>query len=158
MKLPPTGKKAADKHVKLLDSEERAEDPSGAGSSSAGPSGGGASGGGSGASGNSGNAMVRQVQGQLDGVKTVMQENVNQMLSNMDRSQALESSSSQLADSAKTFHSTARKAQRHFWWQNLKFKLALGGGGLVLLIIILAASGAFGGGGDDGDGDGDGGH
>ena len=101
--------------------------------------------------------MMRHVQSQVDGVKTVMQDNVNQMLANMDRSQALESSSSQLADSAKTFHSTARKAQRHFWWQNLKFKLALGGGGLVLLIIILAASGAFGGGGGGDGGDGDGG-
>ena len=165
MPLLPTGKKAAESNraALLLETEHRAEDlPAGRSSSAAGPSSGGAgsSSGGGGAAAGSNDAM-KHVQSQVDGVKTVMKENVNQMVANMDRSQALENSSSQLADSAKTFHSTARKAQRHFWMQNLKFKLALGGGFFLLLIIILAASGAFGGGGsgddgDDGD-DGDGG-
>ena len=98
-----------------------------------------------------GDNMLRTVQDQVDGVKAVMQDNVSQMLSNMDKSQALEGASAALADSASTFHQTARKARRHFYWQGLKFKLAVGTALVVLLLIILAASGAFSGGGDGDD-------
>ena len=83
-----------------------------------------------------------------------MQDNVNQMLSNIDKSQNLESTSQELADSAKSFHRTAVRARRHFWLQNLKFKLAVCLMFVIVLIIILAACGAFNGagGGDDSSG------
>ena len=105
-----------------------------------------------------GDDRMRVVQEQVDGVKGVMQQNVNQMLENMDRTQHLETTTQELASTAKSFHKTAVKARRHFWLQNLKFKAAVGGALLIGLIIILAASGAFNGsGGDDGDGGGGGG-
>ena len=100
-----------------------------------------------------GDDKMSVVMEQVNGVKSVMQQNVNQMLDNMDKTQHLETTTQELADTAKSFHRTAVKARRHFWLQNLKFKVAVGAGLLVGLIIILAASGAFnGGGGDDGDG------
>ena len=39
------------------------------------------------------------------------------MLQNMDKTEHLESTTQDLADAAKTFHKTAVKARRHFWWQ-----------------------------------------
>ena len=44
-----------------------------------------------------GNDRMRVVQEQVDGVKGVMQQNVNQMLENMDRTQHLETTTQELA-------------------------------------------------------------
>ena len=102
-----------------------------------------------------GDDRMRVVQEQVDGVKSVMQQNVNQMVNNMDKTQHLETTTQELvrltrtrapnpnpnrirtqtrpltrtltkADTAKSFHKTAVKARRHFWLQNLKFKAAVG--------------------------------
>ena len=121
---------------------------------------------------------VRAVQEQVESVKGVMQQNVNQMLTGRSISRRRRKSwratpdpnsntltltspnpnrnpNPKQADTAKSFHRTAVKARRHFWLQNLKFKAAVCGALLIVLIIILAASGAFNGSaGDDGDGGG----
>ena len=72
-----------------------------------------------------------------------MQDNIGQMLSNIERSQTLKSTTEGLAQTATQFNRAAQSTRKHFWWQNFKVKLALGGGCLLLLIIILASSGAF---------------
>ena len=111
--------------------------------------GGSTSGGGAAGGSGEGTSRVDAVQQQIDGVKTVMQDNIGQMLSNIERSQTLESTTEGLAQTATQFNRAARSTRKHFWWQNFKVKLALGGGCLLLLIIILASSGAFSGGGGD---------
>jgi len=95
--------------------------------------------------------MLAEVQAQVDGVRAVMQENVGQMLTNMDKAAALETTSSELAMQARSFQQTARKTKTHMRWQNLKIQLAVAAVCLVVLLIILASAGVFSGGGD-GDG------
>ena len=96
-----------------------------------------------------GTSRVDAVQQQIDGVKTVMQDNIGQMLSNIERSQTLESTTEGLAQTATQFNRAARSTRQALLVAKLQVKLALGGGCLLLLIIILASSGAFSGGGGD---------
>ena len=103
---------------------------------------------------------VAEVQAQVDGVKAVMQENVEVMLSNLEKTEVLEDKAGQLAAQAKTFHKTARETKRHMCRQNAKMNCIIALIVVIILLIIIipsvlsslpaaAASGAAGGGGDD---------
>lgn len=59
------------------------------------------------------------------------------MLANIDKTEALESKSAQLADQAKTFHKTARATKRHMCRQNAKANLMIACICIVLLCVIL---------------------
>jgi len=52
--------------------------------------------------GRQGSVKIKQVQRQVDDVKQVMQENVEVMLSNIDKTEVLENKSAELAAQAKT--------------------------------------------------------
>ena len=78
-------------------------------------------------------------------VRSVMQENVNVMVENMEKGSNLEARSADLASQAQAFSRATRQVRRHFWWQGFKMKLALGGAcGLAVLIIILIICGQAG--------------
>ena len=81
-----------------------------------------------------GNDPVAAVQAQVDAVTSTMQNNVNVMVDNMERTTQLEDASSQLAVQARAFQSTARTTRRHMWWQLCKQRLVVGG---VLFLIVL---------------------
>ena len=87
-----------------------------------------------------------------DGCPGYFVENVDAMVQNMDRTQALDEASSALATQASMFQRTARDTRRHMWWQLCKQRLIIGGvAGVLLLALILwicGAAGAF-----DGDDD-----
>merc|ERR1719420_1851840 len=87
----------------------------------------------------SGNASykVHEVQQRVDAVKGIMQENVEVMLQNIDKTEVLENKSAALADQAKTFHRTARATKRHMCKQNAKMNLIIACICILLLIIIL---------------------
>ena len=101
-----------------------------------------------------GGDAVAAVQAQVDQVQTVMRENVDQMVSNLDRASNLEERSTAPASQAATFHRSARSTRRHMWWMLCKQRLFVGGVALVILVAIIlwicGAAGAFDGDGDDG--------
>jgi len=107
---------------------------------------------------------INQVQRQVDDVKHVMQENVEVMLANIDKTEVLEDKTAELAAQAKTFHKSSREVKRHFCKQNAKMNCLIGivviGVLMAIFIpVIVSVSQASdnGGGGDGGDSGGDGG-
>ena len=90
-------------------------------------------------------SQVDAVQGQVNRVIGVMQDNVSTMVDNLEKGSNLEARSADLASQASQFQRTSRQARRHMWWQQCKFKLLVGGGcGLALLIIVLIICGQTG--------------
>eukprot|EP00966_Prymnesium_polylepis_P028333 655620-Prymnesium_polylepis.1 len=82
-------------------------------------------GGGVGSSSAPGNDRLSHVQNQVNEVREVMQQNVDVMLENMEKTTALESSSAELANQANAFRVNARRTRKKMWWQNFKMKLAI---------------------------------
>ena len=82
-----------------------------------------------------GQSRVVEVQRQVDQVKGVMQENVEVMLANIDKTEVLENKSAALADQAKTFHKTARATRKHMCMQNAKMNAIIA---CICLLVILA--------------------
>ena len=99
---------------------------------------------------------IDAVQARVNEVQGVMQDNVQVMVANVDKTQVLEDKSAALADQAKTFHKTARQTRKHFWWQLCQQRLVIAGlcGVVLLILIIVIAANAGGGGGGDGGGGG----
>jgi len=86
--------------------------------------------------GTSGGSMkIKEVQQQVDDVKAVMQENVEVMLQNIDKTEVLENKSAELAAQAKTFHKSSRDVKRHYCQQNAKMNILIG----ILCVVILLA-------------------
>jgi vesicle-associated membrane protein 72 len=85
-----------------------------------------------------GNKIV-QVQAQVDAVKGVMQENVEVMLANIDKTEVLENKSAELANQAKAFHKTARATKRHMCRQNAKMNILIACICLVVIIVIIVS-------------------
>ena len=96
------------------------------------------------------------VQQQVDHVQSVMQENVNVMVENLDKAEHLEGQSAALAVQAKAFHKTSRATRRHFFWQLCRQRLVIAGvcGVIVIvgLICIIVPYTSGGRGGSDGGG------
>ena len=74
---------------------------------------------------------------QVDGVKAEMQENVEVMLSNLEKTEVLEDKASNLAAQAKTFHKSARETKRHMCRQNAKMNLIIALVCIIVLLIII---------------------
>ena len=87
--------------------------------------------------------QVAAVQARVDQVRDIMQENVNAMVENIDKSSNLEAASANLAAQAQQFQRVSRRARQHFWWQNFKMKLCIALVLLAFILIICAWAGAF---------------
>merc|ERR550537_1580321 len=84
-----------------------------------------------------GSSKVIEVQRQVDAVKGVMQENVEVMLANIDKTEVLENKSAELVANAKTFHKTARATKQHMCRQNAKMNLIIACICVAVLIAII---------------------
>jgi hypothetical protein len=87
-------------------------------------------------------SSIAAVQDQVARVHSTMQDNVNVMVQNIEKSSALEERSSELASQAARFQTTARQTRRHLWWQMCKQRLicaAVGGTALIVLILIICS-------------------
>ena len=77
-----------------------------------------------------------RVQAQVDDVVTIMRDNVDQVVSNLERASDLEARSSELAQSSQQFHRQARATRclmcKRLWCLRLAF------GGFCLLAIAAA--------------------
>lgn len=88
---------------------------------------------------------VAEVQRQVDDVKNVMVQNIEQVLARGERIEDLVDKTDQLRFQAETFQRSSKNVRRSLAWQNVKMKATvLCLIGLVVLVIILIACGSLG--------------
>ncbi|RLN53850.1 hypothetical protein BBJ28_00015002 [Nothophytophthora sp. Chile5] len=86
---------------------------------------------------------LSEVMNQVDGVKTVMHNNIQVVLSNTEKMEVVEQKTNDLNEQAKVFRNTGRKLRRAMWWKNAKLTLALGVCVVLVILILLAVLGVF---------------
>lgn len=86
---------------------------------------------------------VAHVALQVDQVKVVMQDNIQNVLQNTERMESVEEKTIQLNEQAKVFRNTGRSLQRKLWWKNLKTNAIIGLCIVLVIVILLALVGAF---------------
>ncbi|KAI8466200.1 MAG: R-SNARE protein, VAMP72-family [Monoraphidium minutum] len=77
---------------------------------------------------------VAAVQKQVDDVKSVMVENIEQVLARGDRIQLLVDRTEDLQVQAAQFQKQGRQLRTNMWWQNAKMKLCFA---LIILIVLV---------------------
>ncbi|EEY58324.1 uncharacterized protein PITG_00979 [Phytophthora infestans T30-4] len=86
---------------------------------------------------------LSEVMNQVDGVKTVMHNNIQVVLSNTEKMEVVEQKTNDLNEQAKVFRNTGRKLRRQMWWKNVKLTILLGVCAVLVLLILLAVLGVF---------------
>ncbi|POM74188.1 VAMP synaptobrevin-like protein [Phytophthora palmivora] len=86
---------------------------------------------------------LSEVMHQVDGVKTVMHNNIQVVLSNTEKMEVVEQKTNDLNEQAKVFRNTGRKLRRQMWWKNVKLTILLGVCAILVILIILAVLGVF---------------
>ena len=86
---------------------------------------------------------VSDVAQRVDDVKIVMHDNIQSVLANTEKMEAVEEKTVHLNEQAKVFRNTGRNLQRKMWWKNFKLNLTIGLCGVLVLIILLAILGVF---------------
>ena len=96
----------------------------------------------------------------MEGIKLVMTENVQVMLENSERAQAVESKAEEAVATARNFKKQAQYVKRSACYANLKFNLAVGGCALLVVLLLFSSllrgsgsEGSEGGGGSEEEGD-----
>ena len=95
----------------------------------------------------------------MEGIKLVMTENVQVMLENSERAQAVESKAEEAVATARNFKKQAQYVKRSACVANLKFNLAVGGCALLVVLLLFSSlrgsgsAGSEGGGGSEEEGD-----
>ena len=67
-------------------------------------------------------------------MKGVMSENINQAMSNLESTQALDNATQEMKAQSSMFNKQAKTAKSKMWWKNMKFNLIIGA---ILLAIII---------------------
>jgi vesicle-associated membrane protein 7 len=86
---------------------------------------------------------LSEVMNQVDGVKTVMHNNIQVVLSNTEKMEVVEQKTNDLNEQAKVFRNTGRKLRRQMWWKNVKLTILLSVCAILVILIILAVLGVF---------------
>ncbi|NWU93770.1 VAMP8 protein, partial [Upupa epops] len=85
---------------------------------------------------------VRALQQEVEGVKTIMTQNVERILQRGENLEQLHSKSQDLEATSEHFRTTSQKVARRYWWRNAKLLVLLGVvGTIILILIILLATG-----------------
>jgi len=74
---------------------------------------------------------------EVDKVKDIMTTNVQNISKNLDSVEMLETKTSQMRDSSKTFSNNSRILQRKMWWKNIKLQIIIGAIVVLILAIII---------------------
>uniref|UniRef100_A0A663EBJ2 Vesicle associated membrane protein 8 n=1 Tax=Aquila chrysaetos chrysaetos TaxID=223781 RepID=A0A663EBJ2_AQUCH len=74
---------------------------------------------------------VRALQQEVEGVKTIMTQNVERILARGENLEQLHSKSQDLEATSEHFKTTSQKMARRYWWKNVKLLVILGLEGLV---------------------------
>ena len=83
---------------------------------------------------------IRNVEIQVNDVKEVMKENINEMASGIVKIQELEEKSDNLNKEAIEYHKVAKKARCLTIWQTWKWCIIIGAVLILLIIIIVSIS------------------
>ncbi|NXT57609.1 VAMP8 protein, partial [Pluvianellus socialis] len=87
---------------------------------------------------------VAALQQEVEGVKSIMSQNVERILARGENLEQLHSKSQDLQATSEHFKTTSQKMARRYWWKNVKLLVVLGlVGAIVLVLIILLATGAI---------------
>ncbi|XP_064031582.1 vesicle-associated membrane protein 8 [Pogoniulus pusillus] len=91
-----------------------------------------------------GTERVQELQREVEGVKSIMSQNVERILARGENLEQLHSKSQDLQATSEHFKTTSQKVSRRYWWRNAKLLALLGTVGAILLIlIILLATGVI---------------
>ncbi|XP_074525413.1 vesicle-associated membrane protein 8 [Halichoeres trimaculatus] len=87
---------------------------------------------------------VQTLRDQVDGVKSIMTQNVDRILARGERLDDLMDKSEDLQAGAQHFKQTSQKVARTYWWKNVKLIVVIVVVVLIIvLIIILLATGVI---------------
>jgi uncharacterized coiled-coil DUF342 family protein len=78
-----------------------------------------------------------KVLGQVDAVKSTMQDNIAGMLKNTEKAESLAEKSDQLNEQASVFKKRSTDLRKQMQWKNLKMTLILGGVVVLVLLVVL---------------------
>ena len=81
---------------------------------------------------------IRNIQNDVNEIKTEMKNNVNGMLLNIELVSNLEETSDNLRKEAKLFKKEAKKLYKYTWWRNKKITFTVGGIGLGTVGFLLS--------------------
>ncbi|CAM9758753.1 unnamed protein product [Bubo scandiacus] len=91
-----------------------------------------------------GSGRVRALQREVEGVKTIMSQNVERILARGENLEQLHSKSQDLEATSEHFKTTSQRVARRYWWKNVKLLIILGlVGAIILILIILLATGTI---------------
>jgi len=77
------------------------------------------------------------VQEKIDVVRTVMQENIQQILINQEQVDRINSSAEHLAEQSLAFKSTTKELRNKMFWKMVKMRLLIGGIIICILVVII---------------------
>ncbi|CAN8205698.1 unnamed protein product [Coccothraustes coccothraustes] len=96
------------------------------------------------ADGAGGSGRVRALQQEVQGVTSIMSQNLERILARGENLEQLHSKSQDLEATSEHFRTTSQKMARRYWWKNVKLLIILGLVGVIILIlIILLATGTI---------------
>jgi len=78
-----------------------------------------------------------KVLGQVDNVKSTMQDNISSMLKNTEAADSLAEKSDQLNEQASVFKKKSKVLKDNMWWKNMKMTLLLGAVIFIILLLIM---------------------
>lgn len=78
------------------------------------------------------------VQDKVEVVKTVMKDNIQQMLLNEEKLKKIEESTEHLNEQSEQFKKSTKELQDKMWWKMWKMRLLIGGLVIAVLIVIIA--------------------
>jgi vesicle-associated membrane protein 7 len=76
---------------------------------------------------------VSQVMREVDQVKGVMSENINQAMSNLESTEALNEKTQEMKAQSNMFNKQAKTAKNQMWWKNAKLNIIIA---CVVVVIV----------------------
>ncbi len=72
---------------------------------------------------------------EVDQVKGVMSDNINQAMSNLESTEALNEKTQEMKAQSNMFNKQAKTAKNQMWWKNMKLNIII-----AAVVIIIVAS------------------
>jgi len=90
-----------------------------------------------------GGDKVSQVMREVDQVKGVMSENINQAMSNLESTEALNEKTQEMKAQSNMFNKQAKTAKNQMWWKNMKLNIIIACVVVIIIVAMLANFGVF---------------
>lgn len=81
-----------------------------------------------------GGDKVSQVMREVDAVKGVMSDNINQAMSNLESTEALNEKTQEMKAQSNMFNKQAKTAKNQMWWKNMKLNIIIA----CVVVLIVA--------------------